>query len=127
LPAASQDGRRDAELNDFTENGGYGVIYTSRPYGDLDLDAGRFRDVLHEAIRTGLNDGVDDVQINGAIQTHQGWMHIHGVAIQSTGVSLVDTFISYHVKDGRNVPALGRIGDPDDILASVLVQDGKVP
>jgi len=29
-------------------------------------------------------------------------------------------------KDARNVPSLGRIGDPDDILASVLVQDGKV-
>ena len=25
------------------------------------------------------------------------------------------------------MPALGRIGDPDDILASVLVEDGKVP
>ena len=24
------------------------------------------------------------------------------------------------------MPALGRIGDPDDILASVLVEDGKV-
>ncbi len=28
--------------------------------------------------------------------------------------------------DTRNVPALGRIGDPDDILGSVLVQDSKV-
>jgi hypothetical protein len=28
--------------------------------------------------------------------------------------------------DNRNVPALGRIGDPDDILASVRVEDGKV-
>ena len=26
----------------------------------------------------------------------------------------------------RNVPALGRIGDPDDIIASVRVEDGKV-
>jgi hypothetical protein len=30
------------------------------------------------------------------------------------------------VADDRNIPALGRIGDPDDILASVLVEDGKV-
>lgn len=29
-------------------------------------------------------------------------------------------------EDERNVPALGRIGDPDDILASVRVEEGKV-
>ena len=28
--------------------------------------------------------------------------------------------------DERNIPPLGRIGDPDDIIASVRVQDGKV-
>ena len=28
--------------------------------------------------------------------------------------------------DQRNVPALDRIGDPDDIIASVLVRDGVV-
>jgi hypothetical protein len=28
--------------------------------------------------------------------------------------------------DMRNVPALGRIGDPDDIIASVRVEGGKV-
>ena len=28
--------------------------------------------------------------------------------------------------DNRNIPALGRIGDPDDIIASVRVEDGKV-
>ncbi len=27
--------------------------------------------------------------------------------------------------DQRNVPALDRIGDPDDIIASVLVRDGR--
>ena len=31
-----------------------------------------------------------------------------------------------HGVDERNVPALGRIGDPDDIIASVRVEDGKV-
>ena len=25
----------------------------------------------------------------------------------------------------RNVPALGRIGDPDDIIASVMIEDGQ--
>ena len=38
----------------------------------------KFRDLLHETIQEGLRDGVDDIQINGAIQTQQGWMHIHG-------------------------------------------------
>jgi len=28
--------------------------------------------------------------------------------------------------DQRNIPALGRIGDPDDIIASVRVEEGRV-
>jgi len=73
-------------LNDFTENPD-------------------FRDLLHEAIKQGLEEDVDDIQRNGAMQLQEGWMHIH---------------------DARNVPALGRIGDPDDILATVRVEDGKI-
>lgn len=42
----------------------------------LSLD--KFVGVLHEAISSGLRDGVDEIQINGAIQTQDGWMHIHG-------------------------------------------------
>ena len=30
------------------------------------------------------------------------------------------------VVDQRNIPALGRIGDPDDIIATVLVENSKV-
>jgi hypothetical protein len=41
----------------------------------------KFLEVLHEAIQGGLRDGVDDIQINGAIQTQQGWMHIHGTLL----------------------------------------------
>ncbi|KZT65192.1 hypothetical protein DAEQUDRAFT_731711 [Daedalea quercina L-15889] len=69
------------------------------------LENSSFRDVLHEAVQGGLRDGVDDIQKNGAIQTQVGWMHIH---------------------DQRNVPALGRIGDVDDILASVRVEEGEI-
>ncbi|EGO01065.1 hypothetical protein SERLA73DRAFT_50596, partial [Serpula lacrymans var. lacrymans S7.3] len=65
----------------------------------------KFRAVLHRAIQTGLREGADDIQINGALQLQIGWMHIH---------------------DERNVPALGRVGDPDDILASLLVEDSKI-
>ncbi|KAJ8596052.1 hypothetical protein M405DRAFT_929086 [Rhizopogon salebrosus TDB-379] len=87
LPAETA-GQQDAEagLNDFVQNP-------------------RFRAIMHEAIQKGLQERVDDIWINGALQLQQGWMHIH---------------------DSRNVPALGRIGDPDDIIASVLVQDGKI-
>ncbi|KAG8960402.1 hypothetical protein FRC03_006561 [Tulasnella sp. 419] len=31
-----------------------------------------------------------------------------------------------HFIDLRNVPSLGRIGDPDDIIASVMVENGKI-
>ncbi|KAL1717600.1 hypothetical protein EV715DRAFT_202881 [Schizophyllum commune] len=85
LPAvAGAEG--DAGLNDFREN----------PH---------FRSLLHRAIREGLEQDVDEVQRNGALQLQAGWMHIH---------------------DERNIPALGRIGDPDDIIASVLVEGGKI-
>ncbi|KAJ7151458.1 hypothetical protein C8R43DRAFT_1005251 [Mycena crocata] len=86
LPAATAGSDDEAGLNDFRENP-------------------EFRVLLHQAIQDGLREGVDDIQINGAAQLGNGWMHIH---------------------DDRNIPALGRIGDPDDIIASVLVQDGKI-
>jgi hypothetical protein len=40
--------------------------------------------------------------------------------------SSVELELTMGLIDNRNVPALGRIGDPDDILASVLIEDGKV-
>ncbi|KAG0704132.1 hypothetical protein DFH29DRAFT_913101 [Suillus ampliporus] len=81
--------------------------------GEGDAEAGlndfvenpKFRAIMHEAIQTSLREQVDDIWTNGALQLQQGWMHIH---------------------DSRNLPALGRIGDPDDIIASVLVQDSKI-
>ncbi|KAI0324572.1 hypothetical protein GY45DRAFT_1288675 [Cubamyces sp. BRFM 1775] len=84
LPASGEG--EQAGLNDFVEN-------------EL------FREVLHEAVQSALRDGLDEVQKNGAIQTREGWMHIH---------------------DNRNIPALGRIGDPDDIIASVRVENGEI-
>ncbi|TFK20635.1 hypothetical protein FA15DRAFT_673314 [Coprinopsis marcescibilis] len=64
-----------------------------------------FRPVLHETIYAGLRDGIDEVWVNGAKYVQNGWMHIH---------------------DQRNPPPVGRIGDPDDIIATVLVEDGVV-
>ncbi|KAI0251847.1 hypothetical protein BJV78DRAFT_1125541 [Lactifluus subvellereus] len=68
------------------------------------VENARFLPLLHEAISNGLAEAVDDIQAAGALQLGEGWMHIH---------------------DDRNIPPLNRIGDPDDILASVRVQDGK--
>ncbi|KAI9460679.1 hypothetical protein HD554DRAFT_2206852 [Boletus coccyginus] len=105
LPAVTEagTGEEDAGLNDFVENP-------------------RFRPLLHEAIQQALREGADDVWKNTAIQIQQGWMHIHGTFPHCVvGCINHDTCVDY-----RNVPALGRIGDPDDILASVLVQDSKI-
>ncbi|KAJ7625050.1 hypothetical protein DFH06DRAFT_1444804 [Mycena polygramma] len=105
LPAATTSNEDDAGLNDFRENP-------------------EFRGVLHQAIQDGLREKVDEVQINGALQLGNGWMHIHGMSfflsVQYTRAHF------WGVLDERNVPALGRIGDPDDIIATVLVQDGEI-
>ena len=81
---------------------------------------------MHKAIREGLEEGVDEVQANGARQLQEGWMHIHGAFLfcqfyLNSGGCHARTLV-----DERNVPPLNRIGDPDDIIASVRVQDGKV-
>jgi len=69
------------------------------------------------------------VQTNGARQLQEGWMHIHGASLLHDH-SRSPWFGSGHrcaytLSDERNIPPLGRIGDPDDIIASVRVQDGK--
>ncbi|KIY49817.1 hypothetical protein FISHEDRAFT_18807, partial [Fistulina hepatica ATCC 64428] len=66
----------------------------------------RFLKLLHRAVKEGLREGVCDIQTNGATQLHSGWMHINGEA--------------------RKLPPLGRIADPDDIIASVHVAEGKI-
>jgi hypothetical protein len=123
LPAVTDAGTEDVDagLNDFVENRASQPIHSSLT-STFRRSSARFRPLLHEAVQQALREGADDVWTNSAIQIQQGWMHIHG-ALQSHAVSCIDldTCIDY-----RNVPALGRIGDPDDIIASVLVQDSKV-
>ncbi|KAF8155932.1 hypothetical protein B0H34DRAFT_514537 [Crassisporium funariophilum] len=65
----------------------------------------KFVTLLHETVRSVLRDGLDEVWENGAKQLQEGWMHIH---------------------DQRNIPALGRIGDPDDIIGTVCVENSKI-
>ncbi|KAH9854568.1 hypothetical protein C2E23DRAFT_725907 [Lenzites betulinus] len=96
LPASGAG--EEAGLNDFVENE-------------------KFRELLHSAIQAALRDGADEVQRNGAIQLGEGWMHIHGMSPSCP-----------HIADcpSRNLPALGRIGDPDDIIASVRVENAQI-
>jgi hypothetical protein len=49
-------------------------------------------------------------------------MHING----AWHVCRASVWLTHSLSDDRNVPALGRINDADDIVASVLVQDGEV-
>ncbi|KAG6330769.1 hypothetical protein ID866_8319, partial [Astraeus odoratus] len=65
----------------------------------------QFRPLLQGAVQEALREGGDEVWTNSARQLQRGWMHIY---------------------DSRNIPALGRVGDPDDIIGSVLVEDSKI-
>jgi hypothetical protein len=61
--------------------------------------------------------------VAGALQLGEGWMHIHGKASLQSALTLSDATRDI---DERNIPPLNRIGDPDDILACVRVESGKV-
>jgi hypothetical protein len=90
-------------------------------YAPLGLQ-GAFRDILQKSVKDGLSKNVDDIQRNGAMQIQGGWMHIHGAfATPSCPHVAINTFT-----DSRNLPPLGRIGNPDDIIGTVLVEDSKV-
>lgn len=75
LPAETRSQSEQAGLNDFKENRTSPLQALTTV---LTICPAKFLEVLHEAVQSGLRDGVDDIQINGAIQTQQGWMHIHG-------------------------------------------------
>jgi hypothetical protein len=64
-----------------------------------------FRSTLQEAVRRALDGGSDPVWSNAALVAGTGWMHVH---------------------DERNPPMPGRIGEPEDILGSVRVEEGKI-
>ncbi|KIK01018.1 hypothetical protein K443DRAFT_99429 [Laccaria amethystina LaAM-08-1] len=96
--------RKGAGLNDFRENP-------------------MFLPVLHESNKAALRNDMDEIWINGAMQIQQGWMHIHGIQnfwFRRTTWKLTS------LVDQRNIPALGRVGDPDDIIATVLVENSKI-
>jgi hypothetical protein len=57
----------------------------------------RFRDFLHRVVLAGLREGVDDIQINAAVQLQQGWMHIHGASSANFSFSFLFFFRTRHV------------------------------
>ncbi|PVF96935.1 hypothetical protein CPB86DRAFT_735811 [Serendipita vermifera] len=64
-----------------------------------------FLELMHDTIKKALQEEGDEVITAEAVKRGSGWLHI---------------------QDERNVPPLGRIGDPDDIIASVMVENGKI-
>ncbi|WRT64741.1 uncharacterized protein IL334_001675 [Kwoniella shivajii] len=66
----------------------------------------KFLTILHEAIQSGLeNDKADSVKFEAETRPTDGWIHI---------------------TDERAIPPAGRIGETEDLIGSVYVQDGKV-
>lgn len=69
------------------------------------LENNEFLNVVHEVLRSVIAQNRDERLESEAIQLGSGWMHIN---------------------DDRNLPEVGRISRPDDIIASVRVEDGKM-
>jgi len=65
----------------------------------------KFMGLLHDSVARALKEGADEAITAEATQRNEGWMHVN---------------------DARNIPAPERVGDPDDIIASVRVEKGKV-
>lgn len=86
------------------------------------LPSEAFVDLLHDTVKAALIEGVDQELINDATQRQEGWLHVHGEFISRC----FDSRQLNSSADLRNFPEMGRVGDPDDILGSVLVQEGKV-
>ncbi|WWC86851.1 uncharacterized protein L201_001730 [Kwoniella dendrophila CBS 6074] len=66
----------------------------------------RFLDVLHDSIKSGLEqDKSDTIKYEAETRPTDGWIHI---------------------TDERAVPPAGRIGETEDLIGSVYVQEGKI-
>jgi hypothetical protein len=79
LPA-SAEAEGEAGLNDFAENGAFAVRSDERK---LTVRIANFRRALHDSVSTTLDEGADEVWVNGALQTGEGWMHINGTHARS--------------------------------------------
>jgi hypothetical protein len=78
LPA-SAEAEGEAGLNDFKENRAYSFRTASHW---LMKTVAQFRDALHKAVQTCLENESDEILKNAAISTGEGWMHINGKLYQ---------------------------------------------
>ena len=97
----------------------------------IEIFAALFLEVLHSAIRKTLRERTDDIIEGEALQLGSGWLHIQGGSLLGVCYPIGSKRRMLEVDaafwtDQRNIPALGRIGDPDDIIASVRVEEGRV-
>ena len=65
-----------------------------------------YRKIVHQSIQSGLDQGkAETVRFEASTRPGDGYIHI---------------------TDERAVPPAGRIGETEDLIGSVFVQDGKV-
>ncbi|KAK1921613.1 hypothetical protein DB88DRAFT_512888 [Papiliotrema laurentii] len=84
-----------------------GYLPATQPTGLSDFkEEHRFLGIVHEAIKSGLEQGkAETVAFEASTRPGDGYIHI---------------------TDERAVPPAGRIGETEDLIGSVFVQEGKV-
>jgi hypothetical protein len=81
----------------------------------------RFRKLLHASIKDGLRLGkAETVEFEAATRPSDGYIHITGELL------LCVLGLKADIVDERAIPPAGRIGETEDLIGSVFVQDGKV-
>lgn len=81
----------------------------------------RFRKLLHASIKDGLRLGkAETVEFEAATRPSDGYIHITGEHSTMRARPKADNV------DERAIPPAGRIGETEDLIGSVFVQDGKV-
>ena len=97
-----------------------------RPDRETDGESSYVRDTLHEAIRSGLEGNkAPSIEYEAAGRPGDGYMHITGENIPA-GTRARRTGRQLLSPDERAVPPVGRIGETEDLIGSVFVQEGKV-
>lgn len=82
-----------------------------------------YRKLLHTSIKDALRMGkAESVEFEASTRPSDGYIHITGMPYPHTKIVCVTD----HWVDERAIPPAGRIGETEDLIGSVFVQDGKV-